>query len=101
VAYRQPTVRSEIERIRGVNPDGVLKNLLEKGLIEVCGRSDGPGRPLLYGTTRDFLEFFGISDVSELPDPDPADEPEAVKNLVLKKPAERAVDTGTADDEAQ
>jgi len=88
IAYRQPTSRADIERLRGVNPDGVLRNLVEKGLIEISGRSDGPGRPLLYGTTREFLDFFGIEDLSELPVPETSEEDRAAMSLELKRPAE-------------
>ena len=70
IAYRQPVVKSEIERIRGIDSDGVIRTLLERGLIAVSGKSDSPGRPLLYKTTEEFLEFFGISDISLLPRPD-------------------------------
>ena len=89
IAYKQPTSKAEIERIRGINPDGVLRTLTEKGLVEICGRSDGPGRPLLYGTTRDFLDFFGISNLSELPSPEIAEEEKMAGGLVLKRPPER------------
>lgn len=98
IAYKQPVVRSEIERIRGVNADGVLRNLLEKGLIEVCGRSDGAGRPLLYRTTWDFLEFFGISDLSELPVPEAAGGDSADKRFVIKRPAEEAESAMSSDE---
>lgn len=98
VAYKQPVVRSEIERIRGVNPDGVIRTLLEKGLIEVRGRSDGPGRPLLYGTTMDFLEFFGISDLSELPVPETAADKGMDKRLVLRRPPEENRSAASADE---
>jgi len=67
VAYNQPITRKRIAQIRGQNPDGALKSLMEKGLIEVVGREKGPGRPKLYGTTRAFLEHFGLSSLSELP----------------------------------
>jgi len=70
VAYKQPIIKSELEKIRGVNSDGVIKTLMERGLIEPCGRTDGPGRPVLYRTTSDFLSFFGLSDLSDLPDPE-------------------------------
>ena len=70
VAYRQPVIKSEIERVRGIESDGVIRTLIERGLIAMCGRSDGPGRPLLYKTTPEFLEFFGISDLSQLPSPE-------------------------------
>lgn len=67
VAYRQPTTRHEVERIRGVDSGGILRSLIERGLARVAGRSDDPGRPLLYGTTRAFLELFGLRDLSDLP----------------------------------
>jgi segregation and condensation protein B len=67
VAYRQPITRAEVEKIRGVNPSGVLRSLLEKRLVTVCGRAQVLGRPLLYGTTPDFLRYFGLSDLESLP----------------------------------
>lgn len=67
VAYRQPVGRAEIEEIRGVASDGVLRMLQDRGLIEVIGRSDGLGRPLLYGTTALFLEILGLRDLTGLP----------------------------------
>ncbi len=67
IAYRQPVGRAEIEEIRGVNSGGVLRTLQERGLIEVVGRSEGLGRPLLYGTTSQFLEQFALRHLEELP----------------------------------
>ena len=67
IAYRQPVGRAEIEEIRGVSAGGVLRSLQERGLIEVVGRSEGMGRPLLYGTTPTFLELLGLRDLAELP----------------------------------
>jgi segregation and condensation protein B len=67
IAYRQPVGRSEIEEIRGVNASGVLRTLQERGLIEVTGRSEALGRPLLYGTTPLFLELLGLPDLANLP----------------------------------
>ncbi|MGE3617552.1 MAG: SMC-Scp complex subunit ScpB [Gemmatimonadales bacterium] len=67
IAYRQPVGRAEIEEIRGVNAAGVLRTLQERGLIEVTGRSDALGRPLLYGTTPLFLELLGLPDLANLP----------------------------------
>ena len=67
VAYRQPVTRAEVEDLRGVDPGGILRMLSERGLIAVTGRKDEPGRPLLYGTTPDFLSLFGLRDLSELP----------------------------------
>ncbi|MEP7226194.1 MAG: SMC-Scp complex subunit ScpB [Gemmatimonadales bacterium] len=67
IAYRQPVGRMEIEEIRGVSAGGVLRSLQERGLIEVVGRSEALGRPLLYGTTALFLELLGMRDLAELP----------------------------------
>jgi len=67
VAYRQPLVKSEIDRIRGVDVSGALKGLLEKKLVRIVGRKDVPGKPIIYGTTRKFLEVFNLKDLSELP----------------------------------
>lgn len=67
VAYRQPITRAEIEYLRGVDVGGVLKTLLEKKLIRILGKKDVPGRPLIYGTTREFLEAFSLRDLAHLP----------------------------------
>jgi segregation and condensation protein B len=67
IAYRQPIGRAEVEEIRGVSVGGVLKALLERGLIDIVGRSEGLGRPLLYGTTPAFLEQFALRHLEELP----------------------------------
>jgi segregation and condensation protein B len=74
IAYKQPVTKPEIEAIRGVNADYVLRTLLERNLITIVGRAATPGRPLLYGTTRDFLKHFGLNDLSELPKPREIDE---------------------------
>jgi len=68
VAYHQPVTRSSIEFIRGVNCDGPMGKLLERGLIEENGRLDAPGRPILYVTTKEFLRSFGLNSLTELPD---------------------------------
>lgn len=70
VAYNQPVTRSSIEFIRGVNSDGPLNNLVASGLVKEMGRLDAPGRPILFGTTEDFLRCFNLSSLSELPDID-------------------------------
>jgi segregation and condensation protein B len=67
VAYRQPITRADIEAVRGVAVDGVLQNLMERGLLKISGRAEVPGRPLLYETTQFFLEHFGLRDLDELP----------------------------------
>ena len=67
VAFKQPITKAEVEHIRGVASDGVLRHLMENGLVRIAGRSDGVGRPLLYGTARDFLKFFGLKTLADLP----------------------------------
>jgi segregation and condensation protein B len=67
IAYKQPLTRSEIESLRAVNVDGVMKNLLDKGLVRITGRKKAPGRPIVYGTTRLFLERFGLKSLEDLP----------------------------------
>jgi segregation and condensation protein B len=67
VAYRQPVLRADIDHVRGVDSGGVLRALLERKLIRVLGRKEIPGRPLVYGTTRQFLEVFGLRDLNDLP----------------------------------
>jgi segregation and condensation protein B len=67
VAYRQPVTKTEVEFIRGVSCDYALRKLLDKNLVEIQGRADAPGRPLLYGTSSFFMEYFGINDVRDLP----------------------------------
>jgi segregation and condensation protein B len=67
VAYRQPVTRAEVEHLRGVDCGGVLKSLLEKKLVKILGKKDIPGRPLVYGTSKEFLEVFGLRDLRSLP----------------------------------
>src|SRR5438034_4868746 len=67
IAYRQPITRADVEAVRGVNTDGVLQTLMERGLGKIAGRADIPGRPLLYETTQFFLDHFGLRNLDELP----------------------------------
>lgn len=67
VAYRQPTTNAEVEAIRGVQAGPMLRNLIDRGLVKVTGRADQPGSPLLYGTTREFLDRFGLASLKDLP----------------------------------
>ena len=67
IAYKQPLTRSEVEAIRGVDAAGVIKTLLERRMVKIIGRKEVPGRPLMYGTTREFLKYFGLARLSELP----------------------------------
>ena len=67
IAYKQPVTKTEIESIRGVNSDYTIQKLLEKDLIEISGRSEGPGKPLLYSTTSKFTDYFGLKTIEDLP----------------------------------
>src|SRR5947208_11802324 len=80
IAYRQPLTRAEIEQVRGVAVDGVMQTLLERGLVEQVGRAEVIGRPMTYGTTGNFLEYFGLRSLEELP---AADE---LRRIVVQKP---------------
>lgn len=86
IAYRQPITRPGIDAIRGVSSDGVIKSLLSKGLIQEVGRGEGPGRPILFSTTAEFLQHFGMSSLSQLPPYESESEEESAnkKNGILK-----------------
>ncbi len=73
IAYQQPVTRPQIDAVRGVNSDSMLKSLLNKGLIYEFGRTQGPGRPILYATTPEFLQHFGLTSAAELPPLEPVD----------------------------
>jgi segregation and condensation protein B len=79
IAYRQAITRPGVDAIRGVNSDGVLKSLLNKGLVQEVGRSEGPGRPILYGTTAEFLQHFGLSSLAGLPPFDQVEESDTLQ----------------------
>jgi len=103
IAYKQPVTKPVIEAIRGVNADYVLRSLLERNLITIVGRAATPGRPLLYGTTRDFLKHFGINDLSDLPKPREIDELMAeaeyeVEKQMLKEMEAKAQEEGGGPD---
>ncbi len=93
IAFKQPITKAEVEHIRGVVSDGVLRHLLEKGLVRIAGRSDGVGRPLLYGTARDFLRFFGLRTLAELP------EIKEVEELLKEEEGAQAGEAFDASDE--
>jgi segregation and condensation protein B len=100
IAYKQPVSKPDIENIRGVNCDEVLKSLLEKNLITITGRAETIGRPLLYGTTDDFLRNFGLHSVKDLPKPREIEEllkDESVKATTLEEAAEKYVDPSALD----
>ncbi len=91
IAYRQPLTRTEIEQVRGVAVDGVMQTLLERGLVEQTGRAEIPGRPMQYGTTSAFLEYFGLKGLEDLP---AADE---LRRIPVQKPESLlTVDPGLA-----
>lgn len=94
IAYKQPVTKSEVEAIRGVDSSAVLGTLLERNLVTIRGRSKVVGRPLLYGTTQEFLDYFGLRELAELPRPEElralvaAREPEQLDMMELEAPAE-------------
>ena len=69
IAYKQPVSKPQVEQIRGVNCDYAIQKLLDKGLVEIKGKSDSVGKPIIYGTTEFFMDYFGINDLAELPTP--------------------------------
>jgi len=91
IAYRQPITRAEVEQIRGVNVDGTMQTLTERGLVEAVGRAEVIGRPMNYGTTALFLEYFGLRSLEDLPAAD-----ELRKIVVEKPPAPLTADPGLA-----
>ena len=97
VAYKQPVSKSEIEKIRGVNSDYALQKLLEKELVSIVGRSEGPGKPLLYGAGDKFMNYFGLKSIKDLPQPKEFKDPD---NLIgepeeIEEIAEESADLTT------
>ena len=103
IAYKQPVTKSEVEAIRGVDSSGVLATLLERNLVTIRGRSKVVGRPLLYGTTQEFLEYFGLRDLAELPRPEElralvaAREPEQIEMMELEVVSQVASNLAAAE----
>lgn len=98
IAYKQPISKPDVENIRGVNCDEVLKSLLEKNLITITGRAESVGRPLLYGTTEDFMRHFGLASMRDLPKPREIEEmlkDESFKATTLEEAAEEFVEPGS------
>ena len=85
IAYQQPVTRPQIDSIRGVNSDSMMKSLLHKNLILESGRADGPGRPILYSTTPEFLQHFGLNSILEMPPLARTEEEESKQNELLKE----------------
>lgn len=95
IAIRQPITRADIEAVRGVAVDGVIKTLLERGLIKIAGRAEVPGRPLQYGVSQKFLEYFGLRTIEDLPDYEQLKKKyEAAKPRALVNVAENPMDQG-------
>jgi segregation and condensation protein B len=92
IAYRQPITRADVEAVRGVNIDGVLQTLMERGLVKISGRAEIPGRPLLYETTQFFLDHFGLRTLDELPNVE-----ELRKRYLPVAPRSQATVAGVAD----
>jgi segregation and condensation protein B len=106
VAYRQPIIRPTIEEIRGVDSGWVLRTLLEKGLIKIMGRKDIPGRPIIYGTTKAFLELFNLNTLFDLPSlkevqPPPTPEETSKEEFPRKETENNLSDKVSADNEAE
>ena len=97
IAYQQPVTRPQVDSLRGVNSDGMMKSLMSKGLIQESGRTDGPGRPILYSTSPEFLQHFGINSITELP---PLELPEAdtSQDELLKGQENLSLRGGKADE---
>ncbi len=88
VAYKQPITRSEVEAIRGVNIGGIMRNLMERRLVKIVGKKDVPGKPMMYGTSLEFLQYFGLKDLSSLPTLKEFQELEAGEEVMEEVPAE-------------
>jgi segregation and condensation protein B len=107
IAYKQPVTKPEIEAIRGVNADYVIHSLMERNMITIVGRATTPGRPLLYGTTKDFLKHFGINDLADLPKPREIEELmaeaefEVEKRLLAEQEAKAVGDEDDDDDDVR
>ena len=109
IAYKQPVTKQEVEHIRGVNADGVIRTLIERNLITVKGREKAPGNPLLYGTTDYFLEYFGLADISHLPKLKEIDELlkgdskflESLDQVALEQMMPEALGLSSMDDEEE
>jgi len=97
IAYRQPIIRADVEVVRGVNIDGVLQTLMERGLVKIAGRAEIPGRPLLYETTQFFLDHFGLRNLDELPNVEELRRSDLPSARSATGPAGSATPTATQD----
>ena len=102
IAYRQPVIRPEIEQVRGVDSGWVIRSLMERGLIKMMGRKDIPGRPIVYGTSKAFLELFGLNALSDLPalkEVQPPSDPGEIEKTGAKRAAAKKEITSTEESE--
>ena len=97
VAYKQPITRSEVEAIRGVNIGGIMRNLMERRLVKIVGKKDVPGKPMLYGTSLEFLQYFGLKDLSSLPTLKEFQDLETGEEVMEEVPAE-GQDTASSEE---
>jgi segregation and condensation protein B len=101
IAYKQPVTRPEIEAIRGVNIGGIVRNLMERRLVKIVGKKDVPGKPILYGTSVEFLQYFGLKDLSSLPTLREFQELDAGEDAMVEALPERTSGGGPLRDEAE
>jgi segregation and condensation protein B len=97
VAYKQPITRSEVEAIRGVNIGGIMRNLMERRLVKIVGKKDVPGKPMMYGTSLEFLQYFGLKDLSALPTLKEFQELEAGEDVMEEVPLAMGEGADTPD----
>lgn len=100
IAYKQPITKSAVEQIRGVGCDYAIQKLLEKSLVEIKGKEESPGRPLLYGTSQQFMEYFGINDLKELPTPKDFQQDNEIGNDLLSSLEDDRLPSNLPDTEA-
>jgi segregation and condensation protein B len=96
VAYKQPITRSEVEAIRGVNIGGIMRNLMERRLVKIVGKKDVPGKPMMYGTSLEFLQYFGLKDLSALPTLKEFQELESAEEVMEEFPTAPGEDADTS-----
>ncbi len=99
VAYKQPITRTEVEAIRGVNIGGIMRNLMERRLVKIVGKKDVPGKPMMYGTSLEFLQYFGLKDLSALPTLKEFQELEAGEEVMEEVPVVEGEDADASSSE--
>jgi segregation and condensation protein B len=99
IAYKQPITRTEVEAVRGVNIGGIIRNLMERRLVKIVGKKDVPGKPMLYGTSMEFLQYFGLKDLSSLPTLKEFQELEAGEEAMVEVPESGGKEAGSPDTE--